>query len=147
MKVTIPNLIIFFILFSNIPSDIWAKMQEVYDCPSDIDLFTGGIAQLPSDNSHLGKVFKAMIKDLFARTKEGDRFFFTHRGSNLNGVGFQRDARKILVSRTMSAIICDNSNITKVPQNVFTLGSSTVDCSETAKIDESNVAELLKFAN
>ena len=39
------------------------------------------------------------------------------------------------------------ANITKVPQNVFTLGSETVDCSTEAKIDESNIAELLKFAN
>ena len=134
-------------VFRGIPEDIWDLMGEVYECPSDIDLFTGGIAQLPSDNSHLGKVFKEMVKDQFARTKEGDRFFFTHRGDNINGVGFQREARKILVSRTMSGIICDNSNITKVPQNVFTLGSETVDCSTEAKIDESNIAELLKFAN
>ena len=102
---------------------------------------------MSGDDGLVGPTFGCIIGKQFELLKKGDRFFFTHRGSNLNGVGFQRDARKILVSRTMSAIICDNSNITKVPQNVFTLGSSTVDCSETAKIDESNVAELLKFAD
>ena len=120
-------------------------MQEVYNCPSDIDLFTGGISQLPQDSSHLGKVFLGMVKDQFARTKEGDRFFFTHKGSNIKGVGFTKKARETLVARTMSGIICDNSAITKVPDNVFNLDSTTVDCSDTNKIDSSNIAELLKF--
>ena len=86
-----------------------------------------------------------MVKDQFARTKEGDRFFFTHSGSNLKGVGFTTIARETLVARTMSGIICDNSAITKVPDNVFNLDSNTVDCSATSKIDASNIAELLKF--
>jgi len=120
-------------------------MQQVYNCPSDIDLFTGGIAQLPDDNSHLGKVFFGMVQDQFARTKEGDRFFFTHTGSNINGVGFTKSGRETLVARTMSGIICDNSAITKVPDNVFNLDSTTVDCSSTAKVDASNIDELLKF--
>ena len=120
-------------------------MQEVYSCPSDIDLFTGGIAQQAEDNSLLGKVFHVMLQDQFERTKKGDRFFFTHTGSNINGVGFTREARETLIARTMSGILCDNSAITKVPDNVFNLDSNTIDCSSTAKIDASNIAELLRF--
>ena len=75
--------------YEGMSNDIWIKMQEVYDHPSDIDLFTGGIAQQAKDQSQLGKVFKAMIKDQFQRSMEGDRFFFNHKkNQNLEGVRF-----------------------------------------------------------
>ena len=75
--------------YEGMSNDIWTKMQEVYDHPSDIDLFTGGIAQQAKDQSQLGKVFKAMIKDQFQRSMEGDRFFFNNKkNQNLEGVRF-----------------------------------------------------------
>ena len=44
----------------------WDLLQTIYDSPSDIDLFTGGLTQEPNDPSApspglLGKVFNRMI--------------------------------------------------------------------------------------
>ena len=133
--------------YEGISNDLWTKMQEVYDHPSDIDLFTGGISQENEDQSQLGKVFHAMIRDQFKRTMEGDRFFFNHRKSKaLQGIGFTKKARKILRARTMSGVICDTTGLTKVPSNVFHMNSTIIDCSETATIGQAEIKKLIKFS-
>ena len=42
------------------PED-WALLQSIYEKPSDIDLFTGGLAQKPLNGGLLGKVFNRML--------------------------------------------------------------------------------------
>ena len=133
--------------YTGIPTDLWTKMQEVYDHPSDIDLFTGGISQENEDQSQLGKVFQAIIRDQFKRTMEGDRFFFNHKKhKSLNGVGFTKKAQEILRARTMSGVICDTTSLTKVPINVFRMNSKTIGCLETSEIGKAEIKELIKFA-
>ena len=131
-----------------IPDDVWNKLQLIYECPSDIDLFTAGIAQLPEENSQLGKVFQKMIQDQFERTMQGDRFFYSHvkeLGDDLKGIGFTKAARQIISARTMSGVICDTSGITMVPQNVFSMNSEVIDCDNTSKINSKHILELMKF--
>ena len=50
------------------------------------------------------------------------------------------------MSRTLSGVICDNTAITSVPRDAFVYTSTDKyeDCSTTIKLDESNIAELLK---
>ena len=133
--------------YEGIPADLWTKMQEVYDHPSDIDLFTGGISQENEDNSQLGKVFQGIIRHQFKRTMLGDRFFFNHKKrKNLKGVGFIKMAREILQARTMSGVLCDTTGLTKVPSNVFQMNSKIIDCSETAKIGKAEIKKLIKFS-
>ena len=122
----------------------------IYECPSDIDLFSGGIAQLPDDNDNgqLGKVFKNMIIDQFERTMIGDRFFFTHvkeLGDDLNGIGFTKAARELLATRTMSGVLCDTTGIKTLPENVFSVNSKIIDCTSTEKLEQKDIPELLKF--
>ena len=38
----------------------WTELQSVYDKPSDIDLFTGGLMQKPFNGGLTGKVFNEM---------------------------------------------------------------------------------------
>ena len=40
------------------------KLKEIYECPSDIDLFTGGLAQDPPSHGLTGKVFLEMKRKL-----------------------------------------------------------------------------------
>ena len=132
--------------YEGIPDEIWSKMQEVYDHPSDIDLFTGGISQLSSGQGQLGGVFRAMISDQFTRTMKGDRFFFNHQNCpTLGGVGFTKDAREIVQTRTMSGVICDTTSLTKVTSNVFQINGDVINCSETAKIDKAEIMQIIKF--
>ena len=44
----------------------------------------------------------------------------------------------------MSGVICDTTGLTKVPPKVFHINSDTIDCSETVKIDEDAVKELME---
>ena len=120
-------------------------MKEVYEHPSDIDLFTAGISQENEPQSQLGKVFHAMLEDQFRRTMQGDRFFFNHKKKNLEGVGFTKKARIMIQERTMSGVICDTTSLTKVPTNVFRMNSQTIDCSDTAKMDKAEIKKLMKF--
>ena len=81
------------------------------------------------------------IAEQFKRTKDGDRFFFTHRGERGS---FTKDGRKMLIERTLAGIICDNTAITQVPSNVFLVTNSAnfINCSETPKL--SDIKELLE---
>ena len=83
-----------------------------------------------------------LLGNQFKRTKDGDRFFFTHNGQE---GGFTTKAKKILIDRTLGGVICDNTAITAVPNDVFTYQSTAnfVDCNKTAKLDN-DIEELLK---
>ena len=79
----------------------------------------------------------------FLRSKNGDRFFFTHK----NQAGsFTRQGRQILINRTLAGVICDNTDIAAVPENAFALTdqSKFISCDDTPKIDEEDITELLK---
>ena len=132
--------------FRGIPLEVWNKLKQVYFCPADIDLFVGGIAQLAKPGrGNLGEVFHSLFKEQFKRARDGDRFFFTHVGSNLKGVGFTAVARNILLQRTQAGILCDTTNLIKVKKNPFLIDSELIDCKDTFKIDESNIKPLLSF--
>ena len=89
-----------------------------------------------------------MISDQFTRLMKGDRFFFNHQNCpTLGGVGFTREAREIIQTRTMSGVICDTTSLTKVTSNVFQMNSTIMNCSETAKIDKAEIMQIIKFNN
>ena len=83
-----------------------------------------------------------MLANQFKRTKDGDRFFFTHK--NENG-SFTKDARKTLINRSLAGIICDNTAMTAVPANVFlvTPSSDYINCEDTPSLG--NISSLLEF--
>ena len=76
----------------------------------------------------------------FKNTKDGDRFFFTHK----NEAGsFSTKAREMLIDRTLAGIICDNTNILAVPANVFRITSPNafINCIDTPSL---NIASLIE---
>jgi hypothetical protein len=105
-------------------------------------LFTGGLAQGPHNGGLTGKVFNLMKANQFKRTKDGDRFFFTHK--NENG-SFTKTARKTLINRTLAGIICDNTAMTVVPANVFLVTSPNdyINCEDTPSLGD--ISSLLQF--
>nr|KAG5702273.1 hypothetical protein BaRGS_030628 [Batillaria attramentaria] len=44
----------------------------------DIDLFVGGLSELPFRDGQLGETFSCIVGEQMYRLKFGDRFFFTH---------------------------------------------------------------------
>ena len=130
---------------SNIPNDVWQKLSKLYDSPSDIDLFSGGLAENVEAGSAIGATFGCIIGRQFKALKFGDRFFFTHNSGDSassrdnatsNPNPFTADQLVILRQRTLRDIICDNSvDITKTRLNVFDYNSEIVQCPTSSSLD------------
>ena len=80
----------------------------------------------------------------FLRSKNGDRFFFTHKDQ---AGSFTRQGRQILIDRTLSGVICDNTDITDAPKDAFKLTNrgDFISCDNAPKINQKEIRELLKF--
>ena len=111
-------------------------LAELYnDDPTIADLFVAGVAETPLPGSQLGPTFSCLIKEQFARLRDGDRFFY--RKGKVFTKSQLREIRKI----TLSRIICDNLKSGKrlwLQENVFYAvknGVRRVACSRIPKID------------
>merc|ERR1712038_1596377 len=97
--------------------DMWHRFKLLYRNVDDIDLYPAAIAENPVDrDALLGPTFSCLIGLQFHNLKYGDRFFFTHRNSNLNYLKKFMDAMEL---RTLSDIICDNTVIEKVQERAL----------------------------
>ena len=77
------------------------------------------------------------------RSKDGDRFFFTHK--NQPG-SFTKSARNLLINRTFAGLICDNTDLTSVRGNVFLLKSDFIDCENKApQLELDDISNLLEI--
>jgi hypothetical protein len=118
----------------------------VYDSPSDIDLFTAGLAEDHLIGAHVGTTFGSLIADQFSHLKFGDRFFFTHNplsnGSTFTGNKklnnphpFTSDQLANLKVRNLGDIMCDNTQLEMTRENVFVQTSSELDCKSNSKLN------------
>jgi len=118
--------------WSTVPSNIdpsgWAQASKVYQRPSDIDLFVGGLIEIPISDGITGPTFNCIKATQFSRLKFGDRYFFTHSQSTTGFTGAQLTN---LVARRLGDIICENSQQPDTQANVFLIpGASnpTIPC-------------------
>ena len=140
----LPSYAAFYKLFSNsdknamdcwdkrpeqISSTNWNILKKIYNHPHHIDLFVGGLAEKPYKGGLTGATFQGIKGRQFKALKNGDRFFFTHEG-----VMIRREYDQIM-ARTLGDIICDNTNINQVPENVFLVNSSLKDCSSSTSLN------------
>lgn len=124
------------------PTSQRQRFQQNYQDVDDIDLFSGGISELPMDGAVVGPTFACIIGVQFHNLKFGDRFYFEHSNQDgsfttglasppilkqgpmikfLNAISGQLQAiRKTLFSR----IICINGdNFAEIHSHVFHLNS------------------------
>lgn len=100
----------------------WNKLRTLYESPKQIDLFVGGLAETPASSGSgeepglTGPTFNKIKALQFQALKDGDRYFFTHKdqAGSLSSAG-----QDTILERTLADIICDNTNINKVQENVF----------------------------
>ena len=59
-----------------IGEDLAEDFAEVYDNVEDIDLWIGGLAEMPIEGALLGPTIGAIVSDQFARLRDFDRFFY-----------------------------------------------------------------------
>ena len=63
-----------------IPEKIVDRLKLIYAHPDDVDLFIGGISEIPVHGALLGPTFQCLVGDQFKRLKFGDRFWFEETG-------------------------------------------------------------------
>ena len=62
----------------------WDLLKQIYIHPKDIDLFVGGLLEKRlSGGGVLGHMFGFLVAEQFRRLKDGDRFFFNQKGTNI----------------------------------------------------------------
>lgn len=71
--------------FAEITSDPYAasKLEELYGSVDKIDPYIGGLAEDHVNDSNLGELFYASMKDQYTRLRDGDRFYFENANNGL----------------------------------------------------------------
>ncbi|KAK2705306.1 peroxidase-like [Artemia franciscana] len=93
-------------------------LKRLYRDVDDIDLFVGGIAEMPQTGSLLGPTFLCLVGDQFARLRRGDRFFYDIGGQSHS---FTQAQLNQLRRSSLARILCDNSDgeLTSLQPDVF----------------------------
>ena len=138
---------------AEIEASTWKALMLVYkNNPSNIDAYTGGLAEKPPPDGLVGPLFSCIIKRQFTALRDGDRYFFTHpAGVQSTTRGLLPEAKKNILGRTLGGVMCDNINTTAgiiIQKSVFKLpdtsGNAAKPC-QTKKLDFAVISkEILK---
>ena len=94
----------------------------------------------------MGPTFSYIIADQFKMLKDGDRFFFTH-SEGPKAMGLPLEVQDMLLQRTLSDIICQNTqDISQLPKNVFLQSDTPVSCEQRPDLDFNAIARILNSA-
>lgn len=121
-------------LADTISFDRIQEIARVYENVNDIDLYIGGLSEIPRNGALLGPTFSCLIARQFSDLKLADRFFYEN--TNLFTINQLREIKKV----TQARIICDNTNVQEIQPNVFLqslriLKNTRVSCSLLPSID------------
>eukprot|EP00095_Tigriopus_kingsejongensis_P000525 snap_masked-scaffold356_size197960-processed-gene-0.10 protein:Tk00525 transcript:snap_masked-scaffold356_size197960-processed-gene-0.10-mRNA-1 annotation:"Peroxidasin" len=116
--------------------DVAAILSSLYRHVDDIDLFTGGLAELPLNGAVVGPTFACLIADQFQKVRQCDRFWYETPDENLRFAPEQlQEIRKV----TLSSLICRNCDIfSPMPSNAFDIVDATNalrECEDHPEID------------
>jgi len=94
-----------------------ARLKAIYGSVSNVDAFTGMLAEKHLTGSELGELQTAIWKDQFSAARDGDRFFYANDPLQ----SFIRQNFGIDSRRTLAQIIASNTDIplASLPTNVF----------------------------
>ncbi|XP_035989817.1 eosinophil peroxidase isoform X2 [Fundulus heteroclitus] len=113
-------------------SELARKMLQLYGTPENIDVWLGGVSEPFVPGGRVGPLFACLIATQFQRIREGDRLWWQNPGV------FTVKQRQALSAVTLSRVICDNTGITAVPPDAFSLISNrnrVVQCSTLRRLD------------
>ncbi|KAJ8673332.1 hypothetical protein QAD02_004594 [Eretmocerus hayati] len=95
-------------LFGSMPNDTVRRYMSIFEHPSDIDLWSGGVSEKPLPDSMLGPTFSCIIATQFSNSRRGDRFWYElpNQPSSFTPEQLQ-EIRKTKLAR----VICDNTDL------------------------------------
>ncbi|CAL9683473.1 unnamed protein product [Knipowitschia caucasica] len=94
-------------------TELAQKLLDLYGTPENIDVWLGGVSEPFVRGGRVGPLFACLIANQFKDIRQGDRFWYENPGV------FTKRQRLALSRVTLSRVICDNTGITTVPQDVF----------------------------
>ncbi|XP_061782628.1 eosinophil peroxidase [Nerophis lumbriciformis] len=96
-------------------TDLARRLLELYGTPENIDVWLGGVAEPLVRGGRVGPLFACLIANQFQKIRQGDRLWYENPGV------FTARQRAALSTATLSRIICDNTGITAVPRDAFSV--------------------------
>ncbi|XP_029024779.1 eosinophil peroxidase [Betta splendens] len=113
-------------------NDLARRILELYGTPANIDVWMGGVAEPFVQGGRVGPLLACLIATQFQRIRQGDRLWWENTGV------FTPRQRTALASASLSKIVCDNTGVTTVPTDAFSLLSSSnrqVNCRNIRRLD------------
>ncbi|XP_061589166.1 eosinophil peroxidase-like [Cololabis saira] len=104
------------------------RLLELYGTPDNIDAWLGGVAEPSVQGGRVGPLFACLIANQFQRIRQGDRLWYENPGV------FTERQRAALSSVRLSSIICDNTGITNVPIDAFSVLSRKNPCVQCTRL-------------
>jgi len=96
-----------------IPVRIVERFKLIYSDVDDVDLFIGGISEIPVPGALLGPTFKCLVGDQFKRLQHGDRFYYD---SDSNTGKFTELQLSEVKKSSLARVHCDNGDRIKLMQ-------------------------------
>ena len=92
-------------------------MKQIYFSVEDIDLFTGGLSEVPLKGALVGPTFACVIGIQFQKIKKCDRFWYETSDA---AVRFTESQLTELRKVTLAKIICENADVVdKIQKSAF----------------------------
>ncbi|KAK1883986.1 Eosinophil peroxidase [Dissostichus eleginoides] len=113
-------------------ADLARRLLQLYGTPANIDVWMGGVAEPFVRGGRVGPLFACLIASQFQRIRQGDRLWYENQGV------FSPAQRAALSTSTISRIICDNTGISTVPTDAFSVISNRnrrVRCSSIRRLN------------
>ncbi|KAM4527392.1 eosinophil peroxidase-like isoform 1-T2 [Odontesthes bonariensis] len=120
-------------------NDLARRLLALYRTPDNIDVWLGGVAEPFVQGGRVGPLFACLIATQFQRIRQGDRLWYQNPGVFTSG------QRAALSSVRLSTIICDNTGITSVPIDAFSVisnGNRLTQCSRIPRLNLSAWREI-----
>ncbi|XP_076252124.1 peroxidase homolog [Rhynchophorus ferrugineus] len=95
-------------MFGSMPNETVTKFSSIFQYPSDIDLWSGGVSERPLPGSMLGPTFACVIATQFSYSRRGDRFWYELPNQPSS---FSLDQLQEIRKARLARIICDNTDL------------------------------------
>ncbi len=92
--------------------DLQSRLEQVYNSPADIDLWTGGLCEDHARDAMVGETIQSILREQFVRLRDGDRFWYQNY--------LDRELQSLVERQTLATIIRRNTEISnEIGDNVF----------------------------
>nr|CAD7454657.1 unnamed protein product [Timema tahoe] len=95
-------------LFGSMSNETIRRYASIYEHPSDVDLWSGGVSERPLPGSMVGPTFACVIATQFSYSRRGDRFWYENGNQPSS---FTPEQLQEIRKQKLSRVICDNTDL------------------------------------